>query len=711
MGLMPHPAAPGSDREKAAQRQRSLHSVNPLRLLLFGRPIASEKESHSLLPKFLALPVFASDAISSVAYATQQILLAFGAAGLATLSIYNPMTMGVTAAIVILLVIVAFSYYQTVYAYPSGGGSYIVSKDNIGTMPGLIAAAALLIDYVLTVAVSIAAGMQNFLATPIMTKFVDNHFGNGDSSQTSALVVFCVLAILLVMYANLRGLKESGALFAGPTYTFIFMSVTMIILGILGTQTSLWHIDMSVIRDPHNTTIPPEAMGHAVKGVGLAMIAVSLRAFANGCSAMTGVEAVSNGIPAFREPKSHNAAITLIWMASILGGLLLGISWLAARLGVVYWESHGVTAAPVIDQLAGAIYGKNSPSIIRVGLYYAMQTSTMLILIVAAQTSFADFPRLAAILARDRFMPRQFANQADKMVFSNGILLLGMFAIMLIISFHGSVDRLIPLYAVGVFTAFTLSQSGMVVHWYRLKNKGWHLKAFINGMGAVATFVVLTNIIIEKAPEGAWIVILVAALLVTLFWGIGKHYAYVRRNLSIINWKPETTEFTNTVLLMVPSLHRGVLTALQYARTVSPDCRAINIETDSANTPRLLREWERNVGEDIPLVILPSPYRSLIGPLLAYLDQVQAERPNHMVTVVVPEFISYKWYHALLHNSNGFLVKYYLGQRPGVVVSNVRYFLAPEMEPDRAIPDSKPDTAANEDPVVKEKAQREVDKQ
>jgi amino acid transporter len=677
MGFVPHPAASTSGKDTMAQRRRSLHSVNPLRVLLFGRPIATEKQDHARLPKFLALPVFSSDAISSVAYATQQILLAFGAAGLAApamSSLYSGMTMAITFAICFLLIVVVTSYWQTIYAYPSGGGSYIVSKDNIGVYPGLIAAAALLIDYVLTVAVSIASGMQNLLATPLMQK----NFGDG----THVLVSFCVAAILLITYANLRGLKESGAVFAGPTYSFILMAALMVILGIAGTQFHLWHLDLNDIRS--HQTIPPEAIKHAANGIGLAMIVVALRAFANGCSAMTGTEAVSNGIPAFKKPESHNAALTLVWMAIILGSLLMGISWMAARLHVVYWEIHGQTAAPVIDQLSGAIFGKHSHNPIRVGLYYAMQFTTTLILIVAAQTSYADFPRLTAILARDRFMPRQLANQADKLVFSNGIWLLGLFAIILVVAFHGSVDRLIPLYAVGVFTAFTLSQSGMVVHWRRLQTRGWHVKAFINGLGAICTFIVLTNIIIEKAPEGAWIVIVVAILLVIIFRMIDKHYAYVRRNLSIINWKPDQEIRNNTVLLMMPSLHRGVLNALAYARILSDDCRAIHIEIDKADTPRIINDWEKYVGEDIPLVILPSPYRSLIGPLMAYLDQVQQERPDQVVTVVVPEFVSNKWYHTLLHNSNGILVKYYLSQRPDVVVCNVRYFLAPKMEPDAA---------------------------
>lgn len=631
----------------------SLHAVSPLRKLFFGRPTPTERQEHSRLPKILALPVFASDAISSVAYATQQILLALGAAGLWTLQnrgLYTSLTLGITAAIVFLLVVVATSYWQTIFAYPSGGGSYIVSKENLGTRAGLIAGAALLIDYVLTVAVSIASGVQNLLSTPVMARWSHD------------LVPFCLLFIVILTLANLRGLKESGTLFAIPTYLFVGMAGLMIALGVAGHWTPL-----DRILPPEDRSIPPQAF-NANSLLGLALVGLVLRAFANGCSAMTGVEAVSNGIPAFRKPESRNAALTLLAMACILGTIFLGISWLAVKLHVVYWEHGRHTATPVIDQLSSSIFGKGS------ALYYAMQLATTAILVLAANTSYADFPRLGSIMARDGFLPRQLANLGDKLVYSNGIVLLGLFASLLIILFHGKVDDLIPLYAVGVFTAFTLSQSGMVKHWRAERSRGWATKATINGVGAFCTGVVLLDIIVEKGPEGAWVVLVLVGILYWLFRVIHKHYASLRAALSMENYRPPAAPISNTVLVMTPSLHRGIMPALDYGRSIAGDVRAVNIETDESRTPRLKEQWER-WGGDVPLVVLPSPYRSVVGPLLAYLDEVERERPNSRVTVVVPESVTGRWWHSLLHANYGAWIKLYLLGRKNVVVANVRYFV------------------------------------
>lgn len=662
MGLSIPPTAPAPRASEEPRRSGGLHhEINLLRLLFFGRPIETSHGEHSKLPKVLALPIFSSDAISSVAYASQQILLALGIAGLWLPQyglLYSNLIMGITLAIVILLVIVVTSYWQTIFAYPSGGGSYIVSKDNLGESLGLVSGSALLIDYVLTVAVSIASGVQNMLAIPF---FADKHWSP---------VLVCLFLIALLTLANLRGLKESGTIFAIPTYFFILMAGLMIIAGVVGPLFG-WHIYAETV----NQTVPAGAYQNtSIKITGLALLALALKAFANGCSAMTGTEAVSNGIPAFRRPESRNASLTLVMMAAILGVLFLGISHLATKLHVVYWEYNHQTSPPVIDQLSGAIFGKTAGGI-RQALYTCMQMSTMLILVVAANTSFAGFPQLASIMARDRYLPRQLSNVGDKLVFSNGIGLLGMLAMTLIIIFNGSVDRLIPLYAVGVFTAFTLSQSGMVRHWFKLRGKSWYIRATINGIGACCTGMVMLTIVFEKFREGAWIVVVVASLLFITFKSINKHYEYLRAKLTIISWKPDPTPFTNTVLLLVPSLHKGVFPALDYARSLSPDCRALHIEIDPADTARLRREWEEYVGEDIPLVILPSLYRSLIAPVLVYLDEVRKERPNHVVTVVLPEFVSNKWWHSLLHNKSGILLRYYLMKRPGVVVSNVRYFL------------------------------------
>ncbi len=655
--------SPGKQKSPAARPPKGLHhEVTPVRRLLFGRPIESEHSEHALLPKIIALPVFASDAISSVAYATQQILLILGAAGLWTLQymgVYRNLTLGITAAIVLLLAIVVSSYWQTIFAYPKGGGSYIVTRDNLGVYPSLIAGAALLIDYVLTVAVSVAAGVQNLLSTPLAQTL--------DIANKPVRVA--LICIALLTFANLRGLKESGALFATFTYLFVGSAMLMIVLGIAGPA-----FGWQVYGDTVSHTIPAHAR-HAPHGLsGLTLIALALKAFASGCSAMTGTEAVADGVPAFRRPQALNAALTLVMMGAILAFLFGGISWLATSLHVVYWEHAGRHSGPVIDQISGAVFGKHGMSL-RTGLYYLMQFSTAAVLFLAANTAFADFPRLSYFISRDRFLPRQLANLGDKLVYSNGIVLLGSLAVVLMIVFHASVDRLIPLYAVGVFTAFTLSQSSMVAHWFKVRSKGWNVKACINGFGAVCTGVVAITIAVEKFKDGAWMALLCGAILVCVFRAINLHYEYLRRKLTIIGWKPQPRPFSNTVLLLVPSMHKGIFPALEYARSLSPDCRGVHIEIDPADTARLRREWEEYVGEDVPLVILPSTYRSIVGPILVYLEEVQAERENHVVTVVLPEFVSRSWWHSLLHNKNGLLLRYYLLGRRGVVLCNVRYFL------------------------------------
>lgn len=640
------PASPGSQGGSPVQR---------LRRLLIGSPLATEHAEHTLLRKLLALPVFSSDAISSVAYATQQIVLALGAAGLWVASqraVYTQNTLLISGLIVALLAIVVISYWQTIFAYPSGGGSYIVSKDNLGTTPGLVAAAALLIDYVLTVSVSIASGVQNLASIPALQRFnIPNH-----------LVIICVAFIILLTVANLRGLKESGTIFALPTYLFVGMCYLMIALGILGPLVG-WKFHPEYVNQEW-----PQELAHArsaAEGLG---IAVLLRAFANGCSAMTGTEAVSNGIPAFREPKSRNAALTLVGMGVILGTIFIGISWLTTQFHVVYWEGGGKTAPAVIDQLSGAIFGKVGPFS---ALYLITQAATAGILVIAANTSYADFPRLASILARDGFMPKQLSALGDKLVFNNGILLLGVFAGLLIVMKGGNVDALIPLYALGVFLAFTLSQSGMVIHWRKEGGPGWVRKALINGLGAVATFIVLLDIAVEKFAEGAWMVIILIVLLVLLFRRIRHHYTDVSVQLRAAV-KDEVLPRVNTVVVLVPSFHVGVQHAIQYARLLSPHCRAVHVEVEPEQTPELLRKWGES-GLDIPLVVLHSPYRSLIEPILDYLEEVQNERQDDFVTVVIPEAVPAKWWQNLLHGQTGLLLKLALMTRPDVVVANVRY--------------------------------------
>lgn len=654
-----------------------------IRRVLLGSPIHTDRAAHTLLPRFLALPIFASDALSSCAYATQEIILVLGTAGLggaATAGLYQRFSFFTALSIIILLAIVAMSYWQTIFTYPNGGGSYRVTSDNLAVRWkihwGLVAGGSLLIDYILTVSVSVAAGVQNLAGIPFMEKYF--HVGEHK-------VLFCILAVAVLMLANLRGLKESGALFATVTYSFVVMCYVMILLGILGPLFG-WQLQTGEIAE-HNQVYAQHFQRHLELG-GVAMLLLILQAFASGCTAMTGVEAVADGVPAFQQPKSKNAAMTLLTMAVILGSIFLGISWLVTKLHIVYFGEVGIPgqagyiegAPAVIDQISGAIFGKSGMWSFA---YIFTQLATAGILILAANTAFADFPRLSFMMAQDKFMPKQFANLGDKLVFNNGIVMLGACAIALIAIFQGVVDNLIPLYAVGVFLAFTLSQTSMVLHWLKLQTAGWRRKAIINGIGATATGIVLMTIIFEKFVHGAWAVLLLIALLYLTFKKINRHYRDVAKQLSL-NQYERPANLHNTVLVLIPSLHRGVMPALEYARSLAPDCRGVHIELDSEKTPRLIEKWEEWAG-DIPLVILNSPYRSLVGPIMRYLDAVQVERRNHLVTVVVPEFVPAKWWHSLLHGNSGWILRLALLGRHDVVLVNFRYELMKETETSESV--------------------------
>ncbi|NDD27640.1 MAG: APC family permease [Proteobacteria bacterium] len=632
-----------------------LESTNPIRKLLFGKAIPTEHHEHTRLPKWLALPVFASDAISSSVYATQEILLALATAGAGALMY----TVHISVAIVLLLVIVAFSYRQTVYAYAQGGGSYIVAKDNLGVRWGLIAAAAILIDYILTVATSIASGVQNLVAVPFMHGFKGHE------------VFLCVSFIVLLSILNLRGLKESGAIFAVPTYMFIACALTMLFFGFFGPSLFGWTLNPA--DPPLHPIEPTTAVG----------IALFLNAFSRGCSALTGTEAISDGVPAFRVPQSRNAATTLVWMAVILGVLFMGMSLLAARTGVVYVEG----SAPVVDQLNSIVFGKGT------WFYYVLQMSTVAILVLAANTSFADFPRLSAVLARDGFMPRQLSNLGDKLTFSNGIIMLGVLSSVLVIVFRGNTDLLIPLYAIGVFIAFTLSQTGMVARWARERSSGWLGKAIINGIGATATFLVMCTIAYEKiivdivhnqGREFGWIIAILIGLLYAMFRAIEQHYASMKTALSTEGYEVPASPRANTVLVLIPRVHRGVLAALEYCRRIGSDVRGVHISVTEEDLSPIKESWER-WAPDVPLVVLNSPYRSIISPLLSYLDEVERERPDTYITVVVPESVSSRWWHGLLHANYGAWIKLYLLRRKNVILTNVRYFPF-EDEPSKPVP-------------------------
>jgi len=611
-----------------------------VRRLIFGSPLSTEQLSHQRLPKILALPIFASDALSSTAYATQAILLNLLIAGPHVLHLTVP----ISIAIVVLLWVVVISYTQTVHAYPQGGGTYIVSRENLGINWGLLAAAAILTDYVLTVAVSITSGVQQ----------ITSFFTDLAPYQTQ----LAVAAIWFLTLANLRGAKESGMLFAVPTYFFVITMLGTVGVGVFGP-----------LFGYHPRTYQPTTQETAQQVMHAVSLGLILRAFASGCAAMTGIEAVADGVQAFRPPESKNAAQTLVAMGAILSTIFLGISYIAQKYHIVYY-GHGegdVSAESVISMVARVVF--HDEPLLRGIILFATAT----ILLLAANTAYADFPRLSSILARHGYMPRQLANLGDRLVFSNGIILLAVFVSLLVVAFGGSVDRLIPLYAVGVFTAFTLSQAGMVRHWLQQKGTGWQWKVLVNGIGAVATGIVLLVIIVEKGPQGAWVVLVVIPILMWIFTQINRHYQKVRARLTLIGYEPQPLP-PHTVLVLVPDVHRGVIPALEYAREISKDHRAVHIEINPVDTQRLKERWEQ-WGGDMPLVIIESPYRSLIGPLVEYVRQVRQDHPRHLITVVLPEFVVTKWWERVLHNNSAFLIKLALGNVRDVVITNVRYYL------------------------------------
>lgn len=597
---------------------------------VLGRPIPTHLAHHERLSKVTGLAVLSSDALSSVAYATEEILRVLVVGGLGVLSIGTPIAFLIAA----LLAIVAFSYRQTIHAYPNGGGAYIVSKDNLGINAALVAAAALLIDYTLTVAVSIAAGVA-----AVTSAFPSWHVNRVELS----LVFLAVLAV-----GNLRGIRESGRIFAVPTYFFIMMILTLLGVG-------LWRY---LTGDVH----PIQAANPLPIGGGTLGVFMLLTAFSNGCTAMTGVEAVSNGVPAFRPPEARNAAQTLIAMAVLAITMFVGITLLAHAYHVVPSETE-----TVISQIARGTFGGRGI------LYLSVQTATMLILVLAANTAYSDFPRLASIVARDAYLPRQFTNQGDRLAFSNGIVALSVFAAILLVTFGGDTHALIPLYMIGVFISFTLSQTGMVLHWRRLREAGWRTSALVNGIGAVATAIVLVIVAMTKALEGAWIIILLIPVLVTVFKATRRHYEHVASQLSLKNWRGERAQHS-TVLVPIGGVHRAVLQANAYARSLSEDVRALYVDTDPAATERVRAEWCQ-WGAGTRLEVLPSPYRSLMEPLLEYIDQLQVSHPDDYVTVILPEFVPRRWWQHLLHNQRALLIKGALLFRPRVVVTSVPFHL------------------------------------
>jgi amino acid transporter len=610
-------------------------SMQRVKRALLGHPIPTAHEMHERLGRATGLAVFASDALSSSAYATEEILLILALAGTGALHVGMPISVGIA----LLIAIVVSSYRQTILAYPSAGGAYIVSRENLGTYPSLVAGAALLTDYVLTVSVSVAAGIA------AVTSAVPSLF--------PYRVELCVLGVVGITVANLRGVRESGRLFAIPTYAFIGSYVLMIVWGAI-----VW-------ARAGAETVAPMSGASTVAGVQTLTIFLILRAFASGCVALTGIEAVSNGVPAFRPPESKNARQVLVALGAVLVALFVGITFLANAFGLTPTEQETINS-----QLARRVFGDGSV------LYYVVQALTMLILVLAANTSFADFPRLSSFMARDRFMPRQFASRGDRLAFSNGILILAVLSALLLVVFRAETHALIPLYAIGVFVSFTLSQLGMVRFWFRERGSRWPMRATLNATGAVTTGVVALVIAVTKFTHGAWLVILLIPMVVLVLLTIRRHYDDVALQLSLDGLAPhEPPPADHHVLVLVGDVHRGVLGAIRYARAISPEARAIYVEIDAESRRRLEQRWSK-WASGMPLVVLRSPYRSVVGPLLEYVDGLQREAPDSLITIVLPEFLPIRWWQQLLHNQTALLIKGALLFRRGVIVTDVPYHLA-----------------------------------
>jgi amino acid transporter len=625
-------------------------SPRPARLQtwLIGRPLPSADAPHQSIGKFVGLAIFASDALSSTAYATQEILLILAAAGTAALGFAFPIAL----AIVSLLAIVTISYQQTIHAYPGGGGAYIVSRDNLGVLAAQIAGAALLTDYILTVSVSVSAGIAQVVSA----------FPTLDPYRT----LIAVVTVLLIMVINLRGVKESGAIFAVPTYLFLLIMFLTVIRGLvqyfsgsLGT----------VVNPPHLQT-------DLLKPITLFLL---LHAFSSGTTALTGVEAISNGITAFKEPRSKNAGQTLIWMAFILASLFLSITFLSGKVGALPSESE-----TVISQLARTVHQGR-------GLIYLLVIgSTTLILSMAANTAFADFPRLSALQADDKYLPRQLTHRGSRLVYSWGIASLALISSLIIILFQARVSSLIPLYAIGVFLSFSLSQTGMAIRWWKIGRleigqelqekgsvlkyeKGWQWKLVVNLVGAICTAVVMIIFALTKFRDGAWIVLVLIPVLVTIFFTINRHYRELADVLTLEKYLPEPDLKHHRVILAISGVHKGSLAALRFAKSISPDITAIYVAENEEQTEKIQQRWSAQV-PDYPLVIIDSPYRELMHPLVSHIEEIAAERePDEVITVVVPEFIPRRWWQNFLHMQNATWLRWALRHLPGVVVVDVPY--------------------------------------
>ena len=599
-----------------------------------GKSLPTSAHSEERLTNAAALAVLSSDALSSVAYATEEILLVLVAAGSGALGLSLP----IAIAIIALLGIVVLSYRQTIRAYPQGGGSYIVARENLGLYPGLVAGGSLMIDYILTVTVSISAG------TAALTSAIP--------ALQSHTVLLCLIFIFLIMLANLRGVKESGQIFMVPTYAFIVSIFLLIGIGLFKYSTGQVAVEYP--------SLP------VTEGISVFFI---LRAFSAGCTALTGVEAISDGVLAFKPPESKNARLTLLYLGVILGFMFVGITYLANIYHIVPGEGQ-----TVVSLLGRAILGTGP-------VYYFLQVVTLLVLMLAANTSYADFPRLCYFLARDGFLPRQLSLLGDRLVYSNGIILLSTCAGILAIIFKGQVNAIIPLYAVGVFTSFTLSQAGMVRHWFEGQTRNWRASAIMNALGAFATLIVLLVIISTKFLLGAWLVVVAIPLVVTLFAVIHQHYQYVAQRLSIQELAPRSyisvpkpEIITHPAVVVVGQLNRGTVEALDYARTIADEIVAVHVDIGSTDRQKLQEKWQ-NLESDIPLEIIDSPYRSVIEPIVDFIGQFQESHPGVFTTIIIPVFVPRNWWDSILHNQTTLFLKTALRANKSRIVTTVRYYL------------------------------------
>ncbi|MBI5193053.1 MAG: APC family permease [Nitrospirae bacterium] len=638
----------------------TIHHTSPaprrsLTSLLIGSALSSKEAAHQTVSKKVGLAVFASDALSSTAYATEAILEVLALAGAAALGFSIP----ISGAIVLLLAIVTISYEQTIHAYSGGGGAYIVARDNLGESPAQTAGAALLTDYILTVSVSISAGVAQLTSGfPFLHPY---------------RVEIAVCIVFIMMLINLRGVKESGVTFAVPTYFFLGMTIITLGIGLFKYLNG----SLGMVTD----IIPAET--GAIQGLSLFLI---LRAFASGCTALTGVEAISNGITAFKEPKSRNAGITLVWMSAILSVMFLGITFLSYKIGAQFsWTET------VISQLGRTVWGRGT-------LWYVLLSATTMILIMAANTSFADFPRLGALQAGDGFLPRQLTYRGSRLVFTFGIVSLAVFSSILIIIFRAETTSLIPLYAIGVFLSFTLSQTGMAVRWLKssklkegeeIVQQGgvvrydakWRLKFVINSIGAIVTAIVTVVFTIAKFTQGAWVVALLIPLLVLIFYRIHYYYRDLAGELSLENFGAPTRVKRNRVLLLVSGVHRGVLYSLRYAASLSEDITALYVATDPVEAENFKRKWDQ-WGNGVRLVVIDSPYRQLIEPVIGHIEKMAEDRrPQEMLTIVVPHYVPAHWWQNFLHMNTAIILRAALLRQKNIVVMEVPYHMKDEKVP------------------------------